>query len=82
MYPAAMEPELQSDRQSPDSKKKGARDADVLLLVWDAFKTRANEIDTLLDLSLSLLATASDFPQKAELQSSVKKALVLLREFP
>ena len=82
MYPAATEPELQNDRQSPGSKEKAARDADVLVLVWEAFKTRANEIDTLLDLSLSLLATASDFPQKAELESSVKKALVLLREFP
>lgn len=74
--------ELQNNRQSAEDEKTGARDADVLVLMWDVFKTRANEIDTLLDLSLSLLATTSDFSQRDELESSLKRALVLLREFP
>jgi len=60
-------------------EKKGARDADILVLLWDIFKTRANEIDHLLDLSLSILAVADDFPQKTEVESALKKAISLVR---
>ena len=60
-------------------RKKGARDADILVLLWDVFKTRANEIDNLLDLSLSIVASANDFPQKTELRSALEKALSLIR---
>ena len=65
--------------QRTSAKKKGARDADILVLLWDVFKTRANEIDHLLDLSLSILAGADDFPQKAEVEAALKKAIALVR---
>ena len=61
------------------ARKKATRDADILVLLWDVFKTRANEIDQLLDLSLSILATADDFPQKTELEAALKKAISLIR---
>jgi len=74
--------EMQDDRASPPVfQKRGVRDADVLLLLSEAFKSRANEIDSLLDLSLSLLSTASDFPQKNDLEGSLKKALLIIRDF-
>lgn len=73
--------ELRDDRASLMAGKKGARDADILLLLWEVFKTRANEIDSLLDLSLSILSTATHFPQKTDLESSLKKALFLIRNF-
>ncbi|HTO60267.1 MAG TPA: hypothetical protein VMM15_03320 [Bradyrhizobium sp.] len=61
------------------TRGKGSRDADILVLVWEVFKTRASEIDHLLDLSLSILASANDFSQKAELEAALKKALSLVR---
>ena len=62
-----------------DSRKNRARDADILVLLWEAMRARGNEIDSLLDLSLSILASTSDFPQKADLETSLKKAQGLLR---
>lgn len=61
------------------TRNKGSRDADILVLLWEVFKTRASEIDHLLDLSLSILASANDFSQKAELEAALKKALSLVR---
>ena len=62
-----------------DSRKNRARDADILVLLWEAMRARGNEIDSLLDLSLSILASTSDFPQKADVETSLKKAQGLLR---
>jgi hypothetical protein len=62
-------------------RKKGARDADILLVVWEIFRTRVGEIDNLLDLSLSIVSTAPDFPQKNDLETSLKKALFSIRNF-
>lgn len=59
----------------------GARDADILLLMWESFRTRGTEIDHLLDLSLSIVASTSHFEQKADLEASLKKALNLVRSF-
>lgn len=61
------------------SGNKGPRDAEILVLLWEAFKNRTGEIDHLLDLSLSIVASADDFPQKAELESALKRALSLVR---
>jgi hypothetical protein len=61
------------------TRNKGSCDADILVLLWEVFKTRASEIDHLLDLSLSILASVNDFPQKAELEAALKKALSLVR---
>jgi hypothetical protein len=61
------------------TRKKGTRDADILVLLWEVFKTRASEIDHLLDLCVSILTSANDFPQKAELEAALKKALSLVR---
>lgn len=61
------------------ARKKATRDADILVLLWDVFKVRANEIDHLLDLSLSILARADDFPQKTEVEDALKKAISLVR---
>jgi hypothetical protein len=41
-------------------------------------RARGNEIDSL-DLSLSILASTSDFPQKTDVETSLKKAQSLLR---
>jgi hypothetical protein len=72
--------ELQSDHESDvTSRKKGARDADMLMLLLEIFRIRVDEIDSLLDLSLSILASASNFPQKDDLETSLKKALSLVR---
>jgi hypothetical protein len=72
--------ELQGDHVSDvASRKKGARDADISVLLGEALRTRSNEIDSILDLSLSILASTTDFPQKADLEASVKKALSLVR---
>ena len=49
------------------------------IFLWEAMRARGNEIDSLLDLSLSILASTSDFPQKADLEASLKKAQGLLR---
>jgi len=71
---------LQSERvKRTVAGKNGARDADILVLLWDVFKTRANEIDQLLDLSLSILSSTIDFSQKAELEDALKRALSLVR---
>jgi len=59
--------------------KKGGRDADILVLLWEVFKTRACEIDQLLELSRSILASTNDFPQKTEVENALKKALILVR---
>ncbi len=61
------------------SPKKPTRDAEILVLFWEAFRARGNEIDSLLDLSLSILSSASDFPQKEDLEIALKKALSLVR---
>jgi hypothetical protein len=63
------------------SRKRGTSDADILLLLSEAFRTRENKIDNLLDLSLSILSSAPHFPQKAELEASLTKALFLVRTF-
>jgi hypothetical protein len=63
------------------SRKRGTSDADILLLLSEAFRTHENEIDNLLDLSLSILSSAPHFPQKAELEASLTKALFLVRTF-
>lgn len=60
-------------------EKKEARDADILVLLWEVFKNRANELDHLLDLSLSILASANEFPQKVEMEIALKRALTLVR---
>jgi hypothetical protein len=60
-------------------RKRGTRDADILLLLSEVFRTRENEIDNLLDLSLSILSSAPHFAQKAELEASLTKALSLIR---
>ena len=60
-------------------RKRGSRDADILVLLWEVFKTRANEIDKLLDHSISILASSNDFPEKAEIKDALEKALVLVR---
>lgn len=65
--------------QRTSAGKNAARDADILGLLWTAFKTRANEIDQLLDLSLSILSSTNDFPQKTELEDALKRALSLIR---
>jgi len=59
--------------------KKRTRDADILVLLWEVFKNRANEIDGLLGRALSILATADDFPQKSEVENALKKAISLVR---
>jgi len=61
------------------SPKEPTRDAEILVLFWEAFRARGNEIDSLLDLSLSILSSASDFPQKEDLETTLKKALSLVR---
>ena len=71
---------MQSNHAS-GSTKMGARDFDILILVWEVLKTRTNEIDSLLDLSLSMLSATPDFPEKADLESGLKKALTLVRNF-
>ena len=62
-----------------DSRKNRARDADILVLLREAMRARGNEIDSLLDLSLSIPAPTSDFPHKAALEARLKKAQGLLR---
>lgn len=71
----------QSQTSDAARRKKGARDADILLLLWETFRTRGTEIDHLLDLSLSIVATTPHFEQKADLEVSLKKALSLVRSF-
>ena len=61
------------------SPKEPTRDAEILVLFWEAFRARGNEIDSLLDLSLSILSSASDFAQKEDLETALKKALSLVR---
>ena len=36
-------------------QRKGTRDADILLLLWQSYRASGNELDTLIDLSLSIL---------------------------
>jgi hypothetical protein len=71
----------QQNGRPPDkaARKNRARDADILVLLWEAMRARGNEIDSLLDLSLSILASTSDFPQRADVEASLKKAQGLLR---
>jgi len=60
-------------------QSKGAGDADVLLLLWETFRARGMEVDHLLDLSLSIVSSAPQFEQKTDLEASLKKALILVR---
>jgi hypothetical protein len=62
------------------ARKKTTSDADILLLLRDIFKTRGNEIDHLLDLSLCMLSAATHFPQKTDLEATLEKARSLLRD--
>ena len=72
--------QLQSGQVSDGtSRKKGARDADILMLLLEVFRIRVDEIDCLLDLSLSILSSTSNFPQKADLEANLKEALSLVR---
>jgi hypothetical protein len=74
--------EFQSDNRSDlASRKKGARDADILVLLWDVFRARGNEIDHLLDLALCILSSASNFPERADLERTLQRARSLLRNF-
>ena len=72
-----------TEKQTSDiaSQKRGACDADILVLLREDFRTKRSEIDSLLDLSLSILSSASRFPQKEDLETSLKKALSLVRTF-
>jgi hypothetical protein len=72
-----------TDKQMSDvaSRKRPACDADILALLWEGFRTKGSEIDSLLDLSLSILSSTSSFPQKEDLEASLKKALSLVRTF-
>jgi hypothetical protein len=79
MKPDHIERNERQPGRAATARNKGSRDADILVLLWDVFKTRAGEIDHLLDLSLSILASANDFSQKAELEAALKKALSLVR---
>jgi hypothetical protein len=63
------------------SQKHRACDAEILALLWGDFRTKRSEIDSLLDLSLSILSSTSSFPQKGDLEAGLKKALSLLRTF-
>jgi hypothetical protein len=68
--------ELQNGRQEiPDRSKKDRERTRYAQAVGQ----HCGEIDSLLDLSLSILASTSDFPQKADLEVSLKKAQGLLR---
>jgi len=72
--------QLQSGQVSDGiSRKKGARDAEILMLLLEVFRIRVDEIDCLLDLSLSILSSTSNFPQKADLEANLKEALSLVR---
>jgi hypothetical protein len=72
--------QLQSGQVSDGiSRKKGARDADILMLLLEVFRIRVDEIDCLLDVSLSILSSTSNFPQKADLEANLKEALSLVR---
>ena len=79
MKPDDIERNERQPGRAATTRNKGSRDADILVLLWEVFKTRASEIDHLLDLSLSILASANDFSQKAELEAALKKALSLVR---
>ncbi len=65
----------------PARQNKTGGDADILLLMWESFRTRGMEIDHLLDLSLSIVSSAPHFDEKADLEASLKKALDLVRNF-
>jgi len=56
------------------------RDADILLLLWSGISARRNEADHLIDLSLCVLSSAPDFPERDELERTLRKALSLLRD--
>ena len=79
MKPDNIERNERQPGHAATTRNKGSRDADILVLLWEVFKTRASEIDHLLDLSLSILASVNDFSQKAELEAALKKALSLVR---
>ena len=81
MEKLAAKSELSPGQKSGAHSQRGARDADILLLLWETFRTRGTEIDHLLDLSLSVVATAPHFDQKADLEASLKKALDIVRSF-
>lgn len=66
--------------QSPQSKR--GRDADLLLLLSNILKARENEIGRLLDLALSTLSPASDFPERSELERTLQQARSLVRNLP
>ncbi len=72
-----------AEKQMSDvpSQKRPACDADILALLWEGLRTKGSEIDSLLDLSLSILSSTSSFPQKEDLEASLKKALSLIRTF-
>jgi len=65
-----------SNRTSP---KTSARDADILVLLWDLLRTRDSEIGHLVDLALCMLSSAPSFSNKADLQRSLEKVSSLLR---
>lgn len=63
----------------PEGRHRQLSDAEVLLLCWEAFGFRANEMRHLLDRALCMLASTSDFPEKADLNTTIKEVLSLLR---
>jgi hypothetical protein len=75
--------DLQNDyRLDQSPQKKRGRDADLLILLSSILKARENEIGRLLDLALSALSSASNFPERADLERALQKARSLVRTLP
>ena len=64
----------------PEGRHRQLGDAEVLLLCWEAFGIRANEMKHLLDRALCILASTSDFPEKADLNTTIKEVVSSLRQ--
>lgn len=70
-----------SDDCHSELRVNTTRDADVLLLLWDGIKARENEVDHLLDLSLCVLSSAPEFPERIDIERMLRKALSLIRDW-
>ena len=64
----------------PAGRYRQLSDAEILLLFWEAFGIRANEMKHLLDRASCILASTSDFPEKADLNKTIKEVLSSLRQ--
>ena len=69
----------QSHLSDRTSRKNIPRDAEILALFGDIFRVRGNEMDLLLDLALCVLASTTPFPEKSQLESTLKQVRSLLR---